>query len=212
VSRPLASTTNNGVVASAYCADGQLDDYYGIRQDITKYTFGGHKPLRLVTFDCIWFDPQASMGVDKFGMVEVKHASRYKGNEYNNIVLAHQAHQVYYLSYPHQSLKTWSVVYKVNPEVHPYRYNNYNVSTDDIDDDDIVYQEVDDQVDDSDDDNIVSEGAGLNELASLTLELMVEPDPSNSKHQKSMRLLEKQQRVEQLNARVTREDSDVDDF
>jgi hypothetical protein len=54
-----------------------------------------------------------------------------------------------------------------------------------------VYQEVSDQADDSDDDNIVSEGAGLNELASLTLELMVEPDPSNSKHQKSTRLLEK---------------------
>jgi hypothetical protein len=124
-------------------------------------------------------------------------------------VLAHQAHQVYYLSYPHQSLKAWWVVYKVNKEVHPYRYNNYNISTDD---DDIVYQEVSDQADDSDDDNIVSEGAGLNELASLTLELMVEPDPPNSKRQKSTRLLEKQQRVEQLNARVTEEDSDVDDF
>jgi hypothetical protein len=199
-------------VPSAYSADEQLDDYYAILQDIIEYTFGGHKPLRLVTFDCIWFDLQAGTRVDEFGMVEVKHASRYKGNEYNNIMLAHQAHQVYYLSYPHQSLKTWWVVYKVNPEVHPYRYNNYNVSTDNTDDDDIVYQEVDDQADDSDDNNIVSEGAGLNELSSLTLELMVEPDPSNSKHQNSMRLLEKQQRVEQLNARVTEEDSDADDF
>jgi hypothetical protein len=75
-----------------------------------------------------------------------------------------------------------------------------------------VYQEVGDQADDSDDDNIVSEGVGLNELASLTLELMVEPDPSKSKHQKSMRLLEKQQRVEQVNSCVTEEDSDADDF
>jgi hypothetical protein len=55
-------------------------------------------------------------------------------------------------------------------------------------------------------------GARLNELASLTLELMVELDPLNSKHQKSIRLLEKQQRVEQLNARVAEEDSDADDF
>jgi hypothetical protein len=168
--------------------------------------------LRLVTFDCIWFDPQVSTRVDEFVMVEVKHASQYKGNEYNNIMLAYQAHQVYYLSYPHQSLKIWGVVYKVNPEVHPYRYNNYNVSTDDTDDDDIVYQEVSDQVDDSDNDNIVSKGVRLNELASLTLELMVEPDPSNSKHQKSTRLLEKQQRVEQLNARVPEDYSDADDF
>jgi hypothetical protein len=36
-----------------------------------------------------------------------------------------------------------------------------------------VYQEVGDQADDSDNDSIVSEGAGLNELVSLTLELMV---------------------------------------
>jgi hypothetical protein len=99
-----------------------LEDYYGIVQDITEYTFGGHKPLRLVTFDCIWFDPHVGTRVDEFGMVEVKHASRYKGNEYNNIILAHQAHQVYYLSYPHKSFKTWWVAYKVNPEVHPYRY------------------------------------------------------------------------------------------
>jgi hypothetical protein len=75
-----------------------------------------------------------------------------------------------------------------------------------------VYQEVGDQADDSDDDNIVSAGVGLNELASLTLELMVELDPSNSKRRKSMRLLEKQQRVEQLNARDTEEDSDADYF
>jgi hypothetical protein len=25
--------------------DGQLNDYYGILQDITKYTFGGQKPF-----------------------------------------------------------------------------------------------------------------------------------------------------------------------
>jgi hypothetical protein len=40
----------------------------------------------------------------------------------------------------------------------------------------------------------------------------VKPDPLNSKRQKSMRLLGKQQRVEQLNARVIEEDSDADDF
>jgi hypothetical protein len=92
VSRPLAATTNNGVVASVYSADGQIDDYYGILHDITEYTFGGHKPLRLMTLDCIWFDPQAGTRVDEFGMVEVKHASQYKGNDYNNIVLAHQVY------------------------------------------------------------------------------------------------------------------------
>jgi len=212
-SRPLAATTNSGVVASSYSDDGQLEDYYGIVQDITEYTFGGHKPLRLVTFDCIWFDPQVGTRVDEFGMVEVKHASRYKGNEYNNIILAHQAHQVYYLSYPHKSFKTWWVAYKVNPEVHPYRYQNYNLSTNDDDEDDVVFQEVGDQADDSDNDSIVSEGAGLNELASLTVELMEEPISSNSKRQRlEETVLETQQWVEQLNTRVAEEDSDADDF
>jgi hypothetical protein len=58
--------------------------------------------------------------MDEFWVVEVKHTSQYKGNEYNNSVLTHQADQVYYLSYLNPSLKTWWIVYKVNPEIHPY--------------------------------------------------------------------------------------------
>jgi hypothetical protein len=37
-----------------------------------------------------------------FRMVEVKHESRYSGS---NLLLAHKAQHVYYLSYPHPSLK-----------------------------------------------------------------------------------------------------------
>jgi hypothetical protein len=55
-------------------------------------------------------------------MVVVKHESCYSGN---NILLAHQAHQVYYLSYHHQSFKNWWVVYKVNLEMHTRRYEEY---------------------------------------------------------------------------------------
>jgi hypothetical protein len=40
--------------------------------------------------------------VDDFGKVEVKHESRYS---VNNLLFAHQAYQVYYLSYPHESMK-----------------------------------------------------------------------------------------------------------
>jgi hypothetical protein len=66
---------------------------------------------------------------------------------------------------------------------------------------------------DSDNDGIVSEGAGLNELASLTVELMEEPVSSNSKRQKfEETVLETQQWVEQLNTRVAEEDSDANDF
>jgi hypothetical protein len=55
-----------------------------------------------VFFQCDWFYPINSTRVDNFGMVEVKHKSRYSGN---NILLAHQAQHVYYLSYPHLNLK-----------------------------------------------------------------------------------------------------------
>jgi hypothetical protein len=40
--------------------------------------------------------------VDGFGMVEVKHDSCYL---VSNLLLAHQAQQVYYLSHPYPSLK-----------------------------------------------------------------------------------------------------------
>jgi hypothetical protein len=55
-------------------------------------------------------------------MVEVKHESCYIGI---NLLLAHQVQQVYYLIYPHVRLKNWWVVYKVNPEIHTCRYDEY---------------------------------------------------------------------------------------
>jgi hypothetical protein len=45
----------------------------------------------------------------------VKHELHYSGS---HLLLAHQAQQVYYLNYPHPSLKNWWDVYKVNPEMH----------------------------------------------------------------------------------------------
>jgi hypothetical protein len=108
-------------------------------------------------------------------------------------VLAHQVNQVYYLSYPYPSLKAWWVVYKVNPEVHPERYDNYNVS---VTNDDLwdVYQEDVDQRNSDEDDDIVSEGTVLDELVSRPIkpiELMDEElGPSSAKRRKSTRLLE----------------------
>ena len=208
-SRPLAATRNSGVVATSYNDVGGYDDYYGVLQDITEYTFGGRKPLKLVTFDCTWFDPVVGTRVDEFGIVEVKHASRYKGNKYDNLVLAHQVKQVYYLTYPHSSFKNWWVVYKVAPEVHPHRYDNYNIC---VEDDEIgeVYQE--DCERENEEEFRVSDGAGLeDELASLIVELIgdEEPDRSNANRRKSQRIIEREER---LNARVAEQDSDADDF
>jgi hypothetical protein len=47
-------------------------DYYDVHQTILKYTFGGTKELKVVFFECDWFDPVNSTRVDDFGMMEVK--------------------------------------------------------------------------------------------------------------------------------------------
>ena len=172
-SRPLAATSNSGVVTSAADASGHVSDYYGILQKIIEYTFGGAKELRVVFFDCEWFDPISGTRVDEFGMVEVKHNSRLSGI---NIVLAHQAQQVYYLSYPHPSLKNWWVVYKVNPEMHTRRYDMYMERHEDDEFVDVYQEEIGGHQSFT-----VSDGAGLAELATRDVELMEEEEPGPSK-------------------------------
>jgi hypothetical protein len=122
VSRPLAAITNNRVVANGEGFSRLAADYYGILQKIIEYTFGSTKDLKVVFFQCDWFDPVNGTRVDDFGMVEVKHESCYLGK---NLLFAHQVQQVYYLSYPHESMKHWWVVYKVNPEMDTRRYDAY---------------------------------------------------------------------------------------
>jgi hypothetical protein len=108
-----------------------------------------------VFFQCDWFDPIHGTRVDDFGMVEVKHESCYTGI---NLLLAHQAQQVYYLSYPHVSLKNWWMVYKVNPEIHTHRYDEYMERNEEDD----VYQEE------------IEEHENFTELATRDVELMEE--------------------------------------
>jgi hypothetical protein len=118
--RSESSTCNSGVVTSGEYASRVAADYYDVLQKIIEYTFGGTKELNVVFFQCDWFDPIHGTRVGDFGMVEVKHESRYTSI---NLLLAHQVQQVYYLSYPHVSLKNWWVVYKVNSEIHTRRYD-----------------------------------------------------------------------------------------
>jgi hypothetical protein len=69
-------------------------------------------------------------------MMEVKHESRYL---WSNLLLTHQAQQVYYLSCPHPRFKNWWVVYKVCPEIHTHRYDEY---VEGHEDDDIYQEEI----------------------------------------------------------------------
>jgi hypothetical protein len=111
-SRPLAATTNTGVVTRVVDEEGHKIKYYGIIKNIIEYSFAGNKKLKIVFFDCDWFDPNHGTRENQFGMIEVKHADRLSGCD--PFILAHQVEQVYYMSYPCQKLRSWWVVYKVN--------------------------------------------------------------------------------------------------
>ena len=183
--RPLAATSNSRVLITAADANEKELDYYGILQNIIEYTFGGDKLLKVVSFDCIWFDPIHGTRVDDFEMVEVKHGSRISGRD-SNLVLAHQVVQVYYLSYPHPNLKAWWVAYKVNPQLHPQRYVAY-LESNEVDDVECVYQE------ESGGNNFagVSNGVAIEELATSTMDLMREkPRPSKKGLRQSKRIKE----------------------
>jgi hypothetical protein len=49
-SRPVAATTNSGVVANGEDASRLAADYYGVLQKIIEYTFDGTKELKVVIF------------------------------------------------------------------------------------------------------------------------------------------------------------------
>ena len=111
--RPLAATCNTWVVVRAVDDEGRETNYYGVIKDILEITFGGNKDLRVVFFNCDWFDPNRGTRENPYGMVEIKHEERVRGHD--NFVLAFQCEQVYYMTYPCPSLSAWWVVYKVNP-------------------------------------------------------------------------------------------------
>jgi hypothetical protein len=71
--RPLATTTNSGVVTMAIDVEGCETNYYGIINKILEFSFTGNKELKVVFFDCDWFDSNNKTRQNQFGMVEVKH-------------------------------------------------------------------------------------------------------------------------------------------
>jgi hypothetical protein len=138
-------------------------------------------------------------------MVEVKHESRYSGN---NILFAHQVQQVYYLSYPHKSMKNWWVVYKVYPEMDTHQYDEYVKRHDDDDVVHVYQEEIEGHQSFT-----VSNRVGLAELATCEAELMEEePSPSKKHFWKLKHVTEKEERSERVDARVVEADSDADNF
>jgi hypothetical protein len=110
---PLGATTNIGVVTRVIDADDHESKYYGVIKNIIEYSFAGNNNMKIVFFNCDWFDPYHGTRKNNFGMVEVKHARRQCGCD--PFVLAHQVEQVFYMLYPCEELSAWWVVYRVNP-------------------------------------------------------------------------------------------------
>jgi hypothetical protein len=117
-----------------------------------------------------------------------------RANQATIFLFAHQAQQVYYLSYPHERMENWWVVYKVNPEMDTHRCDEY---VERHEDDDVVHvyqEEIEGHQSFT-----VSDGAGLVELATHDIELMQEePGPSKKHLQKSKHVIERQERRERL--------------
>lgn len=109
---PNRRTTSTGVYTPG--SDGV--DYYGRLEEIYELNFGGSKPLSPVIFKCHWFDPSVVRRTPSLGLVEIRQSSVLPGDDV--YIVAQQATQVYYLSYPckkDKRLEGWDVVYKVSP-------------------------------------------------------------------------------------------------
>jgi hypothetical protein len=214
-SRPLAATVNSGLMTSAYDASDKLVNYYGILQNIVVYAFGGPKELSVTFFECDWFDPRNGIRVDNFGIVEVKHGSKLQGQD--DVVLAHQVEQVYYLPYPHPSFHAWWVAFKVNRQVFPPGDTSC-LESDTGDDDHDVFQEAGlEQLSDEDEHDVIGQSFHVSEEEGPQLLENEEVDLIEEPRSKRKRAARRSVRIQRLKERVNKQrvveaDSDADDF
>jgi hypothetical protein len=128
-------------VTRAIDVEGHETNYYGIINKILEFSFVRNKELKIVFFDCDWFDNNNRTRQNQFGMVEIKHNERLRG--YDTFILTHQVEQAYYLPYLCQKLSAWWVVHKVKPRERLHTPGNAGYhDTPTLDDDvDAIYQE-----------------------------------------------------------------------
>nr|GMC46880.1 uncharacterized protein LOC109179592 [Ipomoea batatas] len=105
-------TMNSGVCIKGINYSVDESDYYGRLVEVVQVEYPGLPIKRTVLFKCDWFDP-TSVGMkvhSKYKLVEVNHKRRF--NRYEPFVLAMQAAQVYYCTYPslrRDKLDWWAV-------------------------------------------------------------------------------------------------------
>ena len=107
------STMNSGVCVKGSTYNESEYDYYGIVEEILQLQYLG-QDNHIFLFKCHWFDPNSIRNDTTHGIVELKHKSKL--NTYEPFILATQAQQVYYTSYPsctNKERNDWWVVCRV---------------------------------------------------------------------------------------------------
>ena len=108
-------TNNSGVCVRGETYNAQESDYYGILKEILELVYCGNEHSTVLMFKCDWFDNNRGVVVNKNRLVDVKHKSRLQVDD--PFILASQAEQVFYTSYPAVNKETkdlWAVV-KIKP-------------------------------------------------------------------------------------------------
>ncbi|KAD4585348.1 hypothetical protein E3N88_22949 [Mikania micrantha] len=120
------------------------NDYYGLLDEILELEY--HSTIGrcvVVLFKCVWFDPVKGVRVDpKTHIVDVKPTTI--GCIDDPFILASQAQQVYYVSYPSNAkeLKGWLAVVKTTPRgVYELSHEVSEMDDDDIADREHFFQE-----------------------------------------------------------------------
>ena len=90
-------------------------DYYGKLDEIVQLEYLGEPIKRVVQFKCAWVEPTSNIGTrvhKHHGIIEVNSQRSY--SKYEPFILAQQAIQVYYTSYPEKRRdnRNWLVVIK----------------------------------------------------------------------------------------------------
>lgn len=124
------ATINSGVCIKGSCYNDFEKDYFGTLISVIQLQYVGMN--RITLFKCLWYDTENGVKVDgKHGLVEINSKSRLGGND--PFVLAEQAQQVYYTTFPgrKRSRSEWWAVCKTKAR------STYNIISEGVQDDDV---------------------------------------------------------------------------
>lgn len=135
-------TSNHGVCIKGSVYADVEEDFYGTLVEIIEVSYSG-QGNQVVLFKCEWYDTTRGMRtITPHGLVEINHKSRLASSDH--FILASQAQQVYYMSYPSQrrDRRDWWIVCKTIPR-RTYNLEVTNSNDDQQDDEDNIYQDYD---------------------------------------------------------------------